>query len=506
MAGFLAAGESGFNTADPTATDNNTTFRPDSIWHNATAFFELIMNGTPQSGDTTGFGFASAIGSNGLLKLAASTFPFPGVGILVSILFAIFIAGVMLFIAVEMFVARVEFYTMLMLSIVFLPFGVTERLAFLANSAISLVFNSGAKMMVICFLQVMIAKILSAYLQKLTLNPIENFSVLLQLLILVVFFAYLTKNIPQLVSSFLNGSPALSGGGMIQQASSMARTAGMVVGGVAGASAAASGLAASGGGMATKMSQLGAPGRAVGHALDTMGILGKAGAQNLMANNPFTQGYTSGVKGVLGNDGSIRGKGAAQNVGFMQGVRKLAGLELNGQPNATQSMLSVARDGWQKKPSTPEGVIGKPPTGSDGKPMPSSSFRKMPSSQQVRQHPDHSGKGVNISVGGNGGGSGNPPTNPVSPQPGMSKTTEKTKESTFRQESVHTSNEKNTQISTPGSGGSITHSTGTSNPVSGMQTNVTNNSSSTTTNISSNNSSGNKPDGGMSNLGNFGKK
>ena len=70
-----------------------------------------------------------------------------------------------------MLVARIEFYTMLMLSVVFLPFGVTERLAFLSNSAISLMFNSGAKMMVICFLQVMMVKTISAYLSKLTVSP-----------------------------------------------------------------------------------------------------------------------------------------------------------------------------------------------------------------------------------------------------------------------------------------------------------------------------------------------
>ena len=54
----------------------------------------------------------------------------------------------MIYISVEMFVARIEFYTMMMLSVIFLPFGVTERLAFLSNSSISLMFNSGAKMMV----------------------------------------------------------------------------------------------------------------------------------------------------------------------------------------------------------------------------------------------------------------------------------------------------------------------------------------------------------------------
>ena len=92
-----------------------------------------------------------------------------------------------------MFVARIEFYTMMMLSVIFLPFGVTERLAFLSNSAISLMFNSGAKMMVICFLQVMIAKILGAYLTNLTASPFANLSSLVQMSVMCIFFAYITR-------------------------------------------------------------------------------------------------------------------------------------------------------------------------------------------------------------------------------------------------------------------------------------------------------------------------
>lgn len=150
----------------------------------------------------------------------------------------------LIFTSVEMFVARIEFYTMLMLSVVFLPFGVTERLVFLSNSAISLMFNSRAKMMVICFLQVMIAKIFSAYLVNLTADPFSSFSILIQMCVMSVFFAYITKKIPDLVSSFLNGSPALSGGGMMQQAASMARTAESAVGAVASVHAVATGQVA----------------------------------------------------------------------------------------------------------------------------------------------------------------------------------------------------------------------------------------------------------------------
>jgi len=191
-----------------------------------------------------------------------------------------------------MFVARIEFYTMLMLSVVFLPFGVTERLSFLSNSAISLMFNSGAKMMVICFLQVMIAKIFSAYLVNLTANPFKAFSILVQMAVMSVFFAYITKKIPDLVSSFLNGSPALSGGGMLSQAKGMASTVASVAGGAikggaalagagAGALASTSAMKGAGPGLTAKMSALkSAP---LGQTLrEAGGAMLKAGAANAL--------------------------------------------------------------------------------------------------------------------------------------------------------------------------------------------------------------------------------
>ena len=217
----------------------------------------------------------------------------------------------------------------MMLSVIFLPFGVTERLAFLSNSAISLMFNSGAKMMIICFLQVMVAKILSAYLTNLQGNPFKDFSILVQLLVMTAFFAYVTKKFPDLVSSFLNGSPALSGGGMIQQVKSTVQTtmqvAGTVAGGVAGASAVAAGS---------------------GGKMSTLGTLVRSGAQNLMANNSFTQGYARGMKGVVGDNGDL------QNQSFLTGVRRLAGIETNDNqgeaPAPTRSILDVAKHGWSK--------------------------------------------------------------------------------------------------------------------------------------------------------------
>ena len=442
-AGFLAAGESGFSTVNPASADADTTFRPDSIWHNATAFLMLALTGKKAGDSDPGFGFWDAAKEAGILSLAGGvlTAATGGVGALlgpvVVILFVLFIVGLMFFISVEMFVARIEFYTMLMLSVVFLPFGVTERLAFLSNSAISLMFNSGAKMMVISFLQVMIAKILSSYLLKLKVNPFDpsNLAVLCQLAIMCVFFAYITKKIPDLVASFLNGSPALSGGGMMQQASSMARTAGTVVGAAAGAHAVASGqvAAAGGSGLSGKMSAL----------AKTPFVMGKAGLQNAMARNPFSQGYASGMKGVVGSNGSL------QNENFMKGVRQLAGLEASAeQPGKTKSLSRLASDPKHKQPGPKLAnhkmpVEGKMPEGVSKRN--SASFQKSPNGMKGEVDWSRMGKSGGVATG-SGNNNNNERSTPLTAQNAIGKDKEKTIDKEFRSESRDSVSKEQTTV------------------------------------------------------------
>ena len=427
---------------------------------------------------------------------------------LITGLFVLFIVGLMIYVAVEIFIARIEFYTMLMLSIVFLPFGVTERLAFLCNSAISLMFNSGAKMMVICFLQVMMAKTISAYLSKLTVSPFapEQFSVMCQIMIMCVFFAYITKKIPELVSSFLNGSPALSGGGMISQAKEMATQTAMVLGtatgavaGAGAASTAAKAAHAASGKPTTMVSQL---------KNSTAGMMVRGMAQNAMARNPLTQGYASGMKSMVGSDGSL------QNEKFMKGVRQLAGLEAGPKPNNTESLSKLASKPYHKQ-GVPEPANHKVAT--DGK-MPSGISKRNSSSfsrpsSGVKGKVNRSGKvhPVTVAVGG---GSNNPTerTAPIMPQPtggGKEKVTEKE----FRSESKHTASKEQSavpgqNISTAGNSGMG----GGSQNISNMQQSITETRNQSVTNnqqtknIQGGSSFGGKQsDGSMSQLNNYRK-
>ena len=354
----------------------------------------------------------------------------------------------------------------------------------------------------------MIAKIFSAYLVNLVANPFKSFSILVQMCVMSIFFAYITKKIPDLVSSFLNGSPALSGGGMISQAKGMATqtaavlgTAGGAVAGASAASTAAKARHAASGKPTTMMSQL---------KNSTAGMLARGVAQNVMARNPLTQGYASGMKSMVGSDGSL------QNEKFMKGVRQLAGLEANSGKltEKTKPLSDLASEPYRKQ-GVPNPVNHK--TAADGK-MPSgvskrdSSSFSRPSSG-VKGTVDRSGKvhPVTVAVGG---GSNNPTerTAPIMPQPtggGKEKVTEKE----FRSESKHTASKEQSavpgqNISTAGNSGMG----GGSQNISNMQQSITETRNQSVTNnqqtknIQGGSSSGGKQsDGSMSQLNNYRK-
>ena len=455
-AGFMAAGETGFSTADPTSVDADKTFRPDSIWHNAWAFLELCLNGKGASDEAknVGFGFVDAVSDKGVFSVAGNLLSGAILEPIVEIIATLVIVGIMLFIAVEMFVARIEFYTMLMLSVVFLPFGVTERLAFLSNSAISLMFNSGAKMMVICFLQVMIAKIFSAYFIKLEVNPYENFSILCQIIIMCAFFAYLTKKIPDLVSSFLNGSPALSGGGMISQASGMARQAASVAGAVATGGAALGGMVA-GAGVASQAAKEAyaasgkAPTMMSSLKNSTAGMMARGLAMNALGKNPITQAASRGARMMIGDDGKLLNP----DTNFMDGVQRLAGLEKRDNVHAPRkdSIFSDAADPSTKRdgtgngndtpPGGPPGGGGSPnkPTINPPKGYPGEDTTAKPS--QEKGDGGSGGRGIDGKDGKDGQSA-----QVAMPTPNGMKEKETIRENTNRSESQHTEHKDTKEV------------------------------------------------------------
>jgi len=218
--------------------------------------------------------------------------------------------------ALEMFMVRIEFWTMALITIPLLPFGVIGQLKFLSEKAIGTMFNLAIKIFVVAFIATLSVNILTGLVDNAretatSSDFIGNISYFLQVLLYALILFYMTKKIPELVSGLLSGNPSLSGGSMKEMAMSAARGAANAVsrgGGFAGAVA---------GGMkalsevAGPMAQYGSKGNfganalsfanaAGGKAMSMMGQAVKAGTNAAMYRNPAYQGYQDAIS-LLGN-------------------------------------------------------------------------------------------------------------------------------------------------------------------------------------------------------------
>ena len=138
--------------------------------------------------------------------------------------------------AIEMFMARIEFYTMALITIPLLPFVMLEKFAFLAEKAIGGMFNLAIKLSVISFITAMAVPFLTTFRTKIagTESAWTQVGLLFQALLAVLVIYMLTKKIPEIVSGLLSGQPSLSGGGMVDMAKGAVNTAASAATSVAG--------------------------------------------------------------------------------------------------------------------------------------------------------------------------------------------------------------------------------------------------------------------------------
>ena len=167
----------------------------------------------------------------------------------------------MILTAIEMFMARIEFYTMALITIPLLPFIMLDKFAFLAEKAIGGMFNLAIKLSVISFITAMAIPFMQTFRTKMeaTNNVWTQPALLFQAVLAAMVIYMLTKKIPEIVSSLINGQPSLSGGGMADMARGAANTAvGAVAGGVGSVRAASAIASANGrGGFTGTLAQLG---------------------------------------------------------------------------------------------------------------------------------------------------------------------------------------------------------------------------------------------------------
>ena len=159
----------------------------------------------------------------------------------------------MILTAIEMFMARIEF-----------SFIMLGKFAFLAEKAIGGMFNLAIKLSVISFITAMAIPFMQTFRTKMeaTNNVWTQPALLFQAVLAAMVIYMLTKKIPEIVSSLINGQPSLSGGGMADMARGAANTAvnaaATAAGGVGAVRAASAIASANGrGGFTGTLAQLG---------------------------------------------------------------------------------------------------------------------------------------------------------------------------------------------------------------------------------------------------------
>jgi type IV secretion system protein TrbL len=235
----------------------NTELKPDSIVNNAIVIFHAIWDSAHFSIGSLGLSFVNLIS-------------------IVCIIACLFLT------AIEMFMVRIEFYTMALIALPLLPFfGMIKQLRFLAEKAIGAVLNLMIKVAVISFISTIACPLLKSFADKIaaTSAPFTQIGIILQTVLAALVIFFLTKRIPNLVQGYLTGNPSL-GGGMVQ----MAATGLSAAGGAAGAVRAASNMRGGGNAMRSVGS---------GNRMSQMG----GTAANLMKlaylQNPMTCGFQS---------------------------------------------------------------------------------------------------------------------------------------------------------------------------------------------------------------------
>jgi type IV secretion system protein TrbL len=183
------------------------------------------------------------------------------------------IMAAFLIMAIQVFLAVLEYYLITAIAGILVPWGVLPQTKFLAEKAIGAVVSAGIKLMVLAFIVAVTNPVLASMhftSQDIKLN--ELWSAVLT----CGAIAFLSWHAPSLAAGLLAGSPSLGAGAVAQNVSAGAMMAAGVAGGMVAATRSAVGFASSAAGTVSKPA-----GTAVGGAIVRGGSTSALGASTL---------------------------------------------------------------------------------------------------------------------------------------------------------------------------------------------------------------------------------
>lgn len=174
--------------------------KPDSIIHNANEIFTHI------NGQLSKISFVTQTGS-----------------FLIYLLIMILVLVCLTLMAFELFMAKVEFYTIGLIGMPLLSFALTPKFSFLTDKIIGAMFNLALKIALLSFICVMTIPLIQSAIKGYIDN--DGLGSLLQLGFTSLMLFIITTKCPSLVTSLLNGQPQLGGQTMTGMAKGAATTA-----------------------------------------------------------------------------------------------------------------------------------------------------------------------------------------------------------------------------------------------------------------------------------------
>lgn len=146
---------------------------------------------------------------------------FDSLGVLLIAIIGIVVLTYCLFMtALELFITKIEFLTMALITTPLLAFGVTSKFSFLTEKAIGAMFNLAIKLSCVAFIASMAVPFIESFVTRLkeTKGAGEDIGLILQAILACGIIFLLTKKVPALVSGLLNGAPQLGSSGMVDMA------------------------------------------------------------------------------------------------------------------------------------------------------------------------------------------------------------------------------------------------------------------------------------------------
>ena len=292
------------------------------------------------------FGNAFQILYYGLSNAVSWSHPIMSIPSLIMVLFMGFL---LILTGIEMLMARIEFWTLAMLTIPLIPFAALSMTRFLFQSAINAMLNLAIKVCVIAFITAVSASMLTDYTQAFVSDHDigTDFSLLIQGVLISLLLYMIVKKVPELVTGLISGNPQLNGATM----TSMAKGAAMA-GAKVGAAAATGGAAVAG--AAVQGYAAGAGFKAAGGA----GALGKFAGGAAGALNGATGAVAKGVGGmaknaIMGDNNNQTGGGGGLGLvnAMRQGARLGKNFENKNERGQRMGMFSTKDADGKQSPS-----------------------------------------------------------------------------------------------------------------------------------------------------------